>query len=61
LMTHDARELLELSVRRMQLSARSYHRVLKMGRTIADLAGCKGIEVTHIAEALQYRPKQGMS
>jgi magnesium chelatase family protein len=53
----EARQLLEVSTRRMQLSARAYHRVLKLSRTIADLAGCDQIEVPHIAEAIQYRPK----
>ena len=53
----DAKQLLELSVRRMQLSARSYHRVLKLSRTIADLGGSELIEVNHVAEAIQYRPK----
>lgn len=56
-LTSDARQLLELSVKRMQLSARSYHRVLKLSRTIADLAGSDRIEVNHVAEAIQYRPK----
>ncbi len=56
-LTPEAQQLLDLSVRRMQLSARSYHRVLKLSRTIADLAGCDRIEVQHVAEAIQYRPK----
>ncbi len=57
-LTPKAREVLELSVRRMQLSARAYHRVLKLSRTIADLADSERIEVQHVAEAIQYRLKQ---
>jgi magnesium chelatase family protein len=49
--------LLRAAVSKMQLSARSYHRVLKVARTIADLEGCQDIETTHIAEALQYRSR----
>jgi magnesium chelatase family protein len=51
----EARQLLELSVRKMQLSARAYHRILKLGRTIADVAESDLIEIQHVAEALQYR------
>ena len=56
-LTPEAKQVLELSVRRMQLSARAYHRVLKLSRTIADLAGSEYIEVSHVAESLQYRPQ----
>lgn len=56
-LTPDARQVLELSVRRMQLSARAYHRVLKLSRTIADLDDSAEIQVHHVAEALQYRPQ----
>lgn len=48
---------MKTAVMKMYLSARSYHRVLKLGRTIADLAGDPDITVNHLAEALQYRPK----
>jgi len=49
---------LRQAVVQMNLTARAYHRILKVSRTIADLAGSEKIETTHLAEALQYRPKQ---
>jgi magnesium chelatase family protein len=54
----EAKQLLEISTKRMQLSARSYHRVIKLSRTIADLEDSRRIEVQHVAESLQYRPRQ---
>ena len=45
------------AVRQMDLTARAYHRVLKLSRTIADLAGEEAIQAQHLAEALQYRPR----
>ena len=56
-LTAEAKQVLTLSVRKLQLSARSYHRVLKLSRTIADLDSSTDIEVHHVAEALQYRPQ----
>jgi len=49
--------LMRNAMRQLQLSARAYHRVLKLSRTIADLAGEDEISPAHLAEALQYRPK----
>lgn len=52
-------QLLLQAVQKMGLSARSYHRTIKVARTIADLAGNERIETPHIAEALQYRQNVG--
>ena len=52
------KSLLRAAVQQMNLSARAYHRVLKLSRTIADLAGEKNILPAHLAEALQYRPRE---
>jgi magnesium chelatase family protein len=49
------RRLLERSAEKLHLSARGFHRVLKVARTIADLAEAEAIAVEHLAEALQYR------
>lgn len=57
-LSDEAEKMIALAVDSMKLSGRSYHRLLKVARTIADLADSKIIEQPHIAEALQYRPKE---
>ena len=52
-----AQPLLKAATQRLRLSARAFHRVLKLARTIADLAGEETIAAAHVAEALQYRPR----
>jgi magnesium chelatase family protein len=52
-----SRSLIKSAMSQMQLSARAYHRILKLSRTIADLAGSEMIGPSHLAEALQYRPR----
>ena len=53
----EGQSLMRSAMSQLQLSARAYHRILKLSRTIADLAGSEEIQSTHLAEALQYRPK----
>ncbi len=55
----DVREILNTTAKKLNLSARAYHRVIKLSRTIADLDNALHIETKHVLEALQYRPKQG--
>jgi magnesium chelatase family protein len=53
--------LIRAAMSQLNLSARAYHRILKLARTIADLAGSENIQPAHLAEALQYRPKGMMA
>lgn len=58
ILDYTSSNLMRQAVEQLQLSGRSYHRILKIARTIADLEGLKNIKSQHIAEALQYRPKR---
>jgi magnesium chelatase family protein len=57
----EGQSLMRAAMSQLNLSARAYHRILKLARTIADLAGCEEIQSVHLAEALQYRPKLMLS
>jgi magnesium chelatase family protein len=57
----EGQRLMRAAMAQLNLSARAYHRILKLARTIADLAGSEEIQSVHLAEALQYRPKLMLS
>jgi len=56
----EAQSLLRAAMKQLALSARAFHRILKLARTIADLAGAPTIGASHLAEAIQYRPRSLM-
>jgi len=56
----SAEKLLKAAMQQLHLSARAFHRVLKLARTIADLSESEMIAANHVAEAIQYRPRVGM-
>jgi magnesium chelatase family protein len=57
ILSEKVKKILHDSAKKLQLSGRAYHRVIKLAQTIADLADSETIEVSHVLEALQYRPK----
>ena len=57
----EGAKLLDRAMTHFSLSARVYHRILKVARTIADMDGEERIRSQHIAEALQYRGEHGMA
>lgn len=56
-LSKEVRDILNTTAKKLNLSARAYHRVIKLARTIADLDGAEELEMKHVLEALQYRPK----
>jgi magnesium chelatase family protein len=53
----SGQSLLKAAMKQLYLSARAFHRILKLARTIADLEGAGSIKANHLAEAIQYRPR----
>ena len=57
LLDNSSKIILRQAAEKLHLSPRAYYRIIKVARTIADLAGSEKILIEHIAESLQYRPK----
>jgi magnesium chelatase family protein len=60
-LSDDARDTLTISAEKLNISARAYHRLIKIARTIADMDKSKTVEKHHVLEALQYRPRQHLT
>jgi magnesium chelatase family protein len=56
-LSEGVRSFLKLATTQLSLSARAFHRILKVARTIADITGCGEISTAHVAEAVQYRQR----
>jgi magnesium chelatase family protein len=54
----SAQSLLQAAMKQLYLSARAFHRILKLAMTIADLEAADTIKAAHVAEAIQYRPRR---
>jgi len=59
-LTASARGFLEAAAKQLQLTGRGFDRVLRVARTVADLAGSAGVSEMHLAEAVAYRPRELM-
>jgi magnesium chelatase family protein len=57
-LSEEGRALVKAAMAQLGMSARAFHRILKLARTIADLASSERIETPHLAEAVQYRPRR---
>ncbi|MDA1097176.1 MAG: magnesium chelatase, partial [Chloroflexi bacterium] len=53
-----AQGIMKAAMEHLHLSARGFHRILKLARTVADMSECQDIGASHLAEALQYRPRE---
>ena len=57
-LSEEGRGLVKAAMQQLGMSARAFHRILKLARTIADLAGSERIETSYLAEAIKYRPRR---
>lgn len=60
-LSDEARDTLTISAKKLNISARAYHRIIKIARTIADMDKNRTVEKYHVLEALQYRPRQHLT